>query len=227
MVACLFPVRRRQIEKGRRAAVGRGALPPGRRARLRLLAAAQCCQQSLHRRRVEIRVEVVVDLDHRRIGAGAQALDLHHGELAVGGHFLEADAELALAGVAEIIGAAQPAGGGPADLDQVAPHRLQIQHAVETGDLVDADRRHVEDRGHMVHRRPGQPAASLGLGEFEQRQDRARLPARRVFGDELLGHRLVLGCEGEALAHRSISPKTMSMEPRIATESASIWPRLR
>src|SRR5262249_51526859 len=135
----------------------------------------------------------------------------------------------------ELVGAAQPAGRGAADLDVVAPDRLQVEHAVEGADLVDPDRRHIEDLGDMVHRGARQPAAVLALRQVEQRQHGARLPPGGIAGDDAVVPGAVLRGEGEALglaevgrdaAHRSISPKTMSMDPRIATESASMWPRV-
>ena len=78
------------------------------------------------------------------------------------------------------------------------PDRPQIEHRVEGRDLVDADRRHVEHVGDMVHRRARQPVAVLALRQIEQRHHRARLPARRIFGDMRLRLRRVLRREGEA-----------------------------
>src|SRR5918911_1345483 len=93
-----------------------------------------------------------------------------------------------------------------------------------------------EQAGPIVHRRPGQPAVMLLLRQMQQRQHRALLPAGRVFGDMPLRPFEVLRSELETVGldeiwlgcgavHRSISPKTMSIEPMIATRSASIWPR--
>src|SRR5207245_9277518 len=76
----------------------------------------------------------------------------------------------------------------------------------------------------------------LVLRDPQYRQNRARLAARWVFGDVRLRPFEVLRGEFEALgllerirfdwgAHRSISPKTISIEPMIATTSASMWPR--
>src|SRR5207302_3284975 len=73
---------------------------------------------------------------------------------------------------------------------------------------------------------------------IEQRQDGARLAAGRIFGDvcprpfEIFGGECEAGgllerAGSVARVHRSISPKTMSIEPMIATRSASIWPRDR
>src|SRR5437660_4855011 len=88
----------------------------------------------------------------------------------------------------------------------------------------------------MVHRRPRQPSAALLLRDPQQRQDRARLATWRVFGHMRLGPVEVFRAKFKAFrlfereplskaAHRSISPNTMSIEPMIATTSASMWPR--
>jgi hypothetical protein len=93
----------------------------------------------------------------------------------------------------------------------------------------------------MIHRRPRQPPIVLFLRDPQQGQDGACLPTRRVFGDVRLGALEIFRREFEILrlldqsgiwresldrrAHRSTSPKTMSIEPMIATTSASIWPR--
>src|SRR3546814_7758751 len=68
----------------------------------------------------------------------------------------------------------------------------------------------------------------------EQRDGGAGLAAFGIARADRLGPRQVRGREGEALGlrrrvagglHRSTSPNTMSMEPRMATLSASMWPR--
>ena len=81
----------------------------------------------------------------------------------------------------------------------MAADRLQIQHGVEGRDLVDPDRRHVEQLGDMLHHRLGNPAVVLALREVEQRQHRARLATRRVLGDHGVRLGPVLGREGEGL----------------------------
>src|SRR5262249_18993531 len=65
--------------------------------------------------------------------------------------------------------------------------------------------------------------------DVQQRQHRARLPAPRILGDDPLRPLKILGREGEDgglrdVVHRSISPNTISIEPMIATTSASMWP---
>src|SRR5579871_206353 len=197
-------------------------LAAGLRAWCRLLAAGEPVDDRLQLRRIQVLVEIVVDLDHWRVDAATQALDLDQGEVPVGCGFLEADPEFAPAGLGQLVGAAQPAGRGPANLEKVPTHGRQIEHAVEGGDLVDPDRGHGQSIGDVVHGGTRQPAADLALGKIEQRQDRARLTAGGIAGNDLFGQRLVGGREGECFAHLSISPKTTSMEPRMATVSASM-----
>lgn len=67
-------------------------------------------------------IEVVVDLDHRCVRAGTEALHLEQGELLVGRCFAVADLEVALDGVEDGGGVAEHAGGGGADLDKVFSH---------------------------------------------------------------------------------------------------------
>src|SRR5262249_27751621 len=144
--------------------------------------------------------------------------------------------ELALAGLDDRVGAAQPARGCRTGLQQITPDGAQIEHRVEGRDLADADRRHLEDLCDMIHRRPGQPSAALLLGNPQQRQNRACLTAGGICGDGCFSPLQIFWRELEVFGlldpnrcnrgvHRSISPKTISIEPMIATESASMWPR--
>ena len=109
------------------------------------LPARKRVEQSLGRGPVEILVEIVVDLQDRRVDAGAQTLDLDQGEQAVGGGAADADAELALAGRDHLVRAAQPARRRRAGLQQIPPDRPQIEHRIKARDLVDADRRHPQE----------------------------------------------------------------------------------
>ena len=90
--------------------------------------------------------------------------------------------------------------------------------------------------GDVADRWLRQPAAALLLRPPQQRDHGGGLPAFRVFLDLRLRPTQILRREGEGLglligeaadAHRSISPNTMSIEPRMADTSASIWPRQR
>merc|ERR1719474_1504697 len=59
----------------------------------------------------EVLVVVVVDLDHGRVGAGAEALDLADGEELVVSHAADTDAKVLLAGRHDLVAASEPAGG--------------------------------------------------------------------------------------------------------------------
>ena len=64
----------------------------------------------------EIFVVVIVDLDHGRVDAGAEALDLADGEELIVGHAADADAKVLLAGRHDLVAASEPAGGCCANL---------------------------------------------------------------------------------------------------------------
>ena len=159
--------------------------------------------------------EIVVHLNHRRVHAGAQALDLGAGEHPVRAGFPGADADLVPDRAEDLAGAAQHAGRGAADLDVKRPDRRQVDHRVEGRDLHHADLRHTEPPGDMLDRGPGHPAAVLALRQIEQRQDGARLPALRIAGDGLLRGPAVLAVEREAVrlveSHRSRPAHTVDL----------------
>src|SRR5262249_2561556 len=101
-----------------------------------------------------------------------------------------------------------------------------------------ADVRHAEEVADMADRRFRQPAAMLFLCAPEQRNDRRLLAAFRIFGDFLFRPGEIRLVKGEILrlhfrgckatnTHRSTSPNTISIEPRMADTSASMWPRQR
>src|SRR5690348_3097240 len=70
---------------------GRALALQGRAGRRRL-AAREGIDQRLGGRAVEILVKVVIDLDDRRVDAGAEAFDFGERELAVGGGLADIDA---------------------------------------------------------------------------------------------------------------------------------------
>src|SRR5271155_1695843 len=86
-------------QKGGRPADGCRTLAADLGAGRRLLAAGEPVDDRLQLRRVQVLVEIIVDLDHGRVDATAQAFDLDQSEVAVGRRFLEADPELAPAGL--------------------------------------------------------------------------------------------------------------------------------
>src|SRR5713101_7664174 len=72
----------------------RRALALERGARRRRLAARESVDQRLGRGPIEILVEIVIDLDHRSVDAGTQALNLGERELAVRRGLADVDPEL-------------------------------------------------------------------------------------------------------------------------------------
>ena len=71
----------------------------------------------------EVLVVVVVDLDHGRVNAGAEALDLADGEELVVSHAADADAKVLLAGRHDLVAASEPAGGCCANLIYFTLHK--------------------------------------------------------------------------------------------------------
>ena len=165
---------------------------------LRLLAARAAPRAAPRALGVEVLVEVVVDLDHRRVDAGAQALDLGQREHAVGGGLARGRCRACSCRPPSARRSRAASTAWSADLQVIAADRLQVEHGVEGRDLVDADRRHVEQAGDMSIAARGSQPPCCRCAEIEQRQHRARLPARRIVGDDLLRLRQVLRREGEA-----------------------------
>src|SRR4051812_39481557 len=159
----------------------------------------------------------VVDRDHRRPAAAADALDRAQRELAVCGGLARRDAELALEGVEHRLRAPQPAADVRADLDELSPGGRQVEHVVEGRDRFDVRGGQVERVAHFGKSLRWQPAAMVFLSEPE---------CGKYSGPRLW----VLGCDGLDLSpeirrifgdrHRSTSPMTVSSEPTIAIRSA-------
>lgn len=124
-------------------------------------------------------IVIVVDRHHGGIHTGAQALHLRDGELLILGGLTDTDAELLLAGLEDLVGAAQPAGRGGAHLNVVFARGLAHEHRVEGGHLVDAHVRQLQDLGHLVHGGNGQPAV-LALGQVQERDHGATLVSLRI-----------------------------------------------
>ena len=138
--------------------------------------------------------------------------------------------------ILQFFGAAQHARGRAAELHVEAPDRLEIEHRIEGRNLEHPDAGHAEKLGYGLDRLLRQPAARLPLRAPQDRDHRGMLTSGRIFRDlrfrpfeigrrEGKARRLFFGEPADA--HRSISPKTMSSEPRIAETSASMWPRER
>ena len=108
--------------------------------------------------RRQVLVGVVPDQHHRRVDAGAEALDLLPGEIAVGRDVERIVMDAPLADVEDRFRAAQHAGRGAADLHVgLLPARLQQEHGVEGRDFERADMRHAE---HLADVRGSPPPAA-------------------------------------------------------------------
>jgi hypothetical protein len=95
------------------------------RARLRRLAAGERVEHRRHALERQILEIVVVDLDHRRVRAGAEALDLAQREETFVGD-LALLQPLLVAGGEHVVRALEHARRGPADLHVKAPTGLRL-----------------------------------------------------------------------------------------------------
>lgn len=104
----------RLARQARQAGAVLARVAPAQRARLRHVggladvrgALLQGREQRLDRLGRQVLVVVVVDLDHGRVGAGAQAFDLDESEEAVGGGLALLDAEVLRDGLDDLVAAA-------------------------------------------------------------------------------------------------------------------------
>src|SRR4051812_17023716 len=153
----------------------------------------------------------VVDRDHRRVAAAAEALDRAERDLAVLGGLARRDPELGLEGVDHLLRARERAREVGADLDRVPADGRQVEHVVEGRDCLAIRGGRAERVADLLERLGRQPAAVLFLREAQRRQDRrARVGILRGDLANLAGK-----------AHRSTSPMTVSSEPTIAIRSAT------
>ena len=116
--------------------------------------------------------------------AGAETLDLDHGESAVraGGP------ELAAAGLPEqrlhhVLRPADVAGRGGADLDEVPADRMGVVHRVERDHALHVRRGEIQHCGHLTDGRLGDPAPRF-LHHPERRQQAGLLGG--ILGEQLL-----------------------------------------
>ena len=184
----------------------------------------------------QVLVIIGIDLHHRRVDAGAEALDLGPGERAIGGDVVLVTDHAVQDGL-QLPRAAQHARRGAAELHVKAADRRQIEHGVEGRHFEHADFRHAEHVGDRLDRLLRQPAAGLLLRTPQKRNrpPTAGGPAdiwpicafaqSRFSGVNAKARRLLFGKAADT--HRSTSPNTMSIEPKIADTSASMWPRER
>src|SRR5437016_2816444 len=98
------------LGQGAAAAYRLGTVPSDDRAGDWGLPVAQRVEQCLRRGPIEILVEIVIDLQDRRVDAGTQTLDLDQCEHAVRRSAAHADTELLLTGANHLVRTAQPAG---------------------------------------------------------------------------------------------------------------------
>ena len=167
---------------------------------LRLLAAGDGVEHLLEGLRGQILVGVAADQHDRGVDAGAEALDLLPGEIAVGGDVELVVVDAPLADLFDLLPAAQQAGRGAAPLDVgLAADRLEQEHRVEGRDLEHADLRHAEHFGDVLDRLLRQPAAVLLLRPPQQRDHRGGLAALRILRDLALRPVEIRRREGEFL----------------------------
>ena len=182
------------------AADRRGKLPVDLRAGLDGRPLGEAIEHLFETFSRKVLVGVVPDQHHRRVDAGAEALDLLPRKIAVGRDVERVVMDALLADVENGVSAAQPARRRAADLHMgLLPARLQQEHGVERRHFQRADMRHAEHLGHVPDRRLRQPATVLFLRTPKQRDDRRLLAARRILRNLLLRPRGILRREGEFL----------------------------
>ena len=63
----------------------------------------------------------------------------------------------------DLLGAADHAGSGPAELDEILADLFAVEHGVESGHLIDADLGSLNQLGDLVHCGKRKPASTLSL----------------------------------------------------------------
>src|SRR5271166_25781 len=170
------------ISERRWPAERRRELAVSLRAGLGFLAGCEVVEDLTQACRGKILVIVVVDLRRGGVHAGAQALDLDPGQLAVGTD-VELLADPLVTKLDELTGTAQQARRGAAELDMKLAHRREIEHGVEGRDFERPHLGHAEKTGDMLDRLLRQPTAGLLLRASQERNDRWMLPAGGIFRD--------------------------------------------
>ena len=110
-----------------------------------------CLENAIQQLHIEILVIVVVDLNHRGLSAGRQALGLEQGELAVRARVAGLTAELLLEVLLDRFATAQVTRKSPTDPNDVLAHRLIEEHRVEGDDAFHDRRRQLETLRHVLH----------------------------------------------------------------------------
>src|SRR5487761_92202 len=166
----------------------------------------------------EVRLIAMVEPDHRRVLARAQALDLLVGEESVLRDLARlANADGDLQAVDDVLGAAQHAAEVRADVEPVLADGIEVEERVEGGHAFDVPGIELQRDRDLAHRL-GRQVAQLLLGEVERgHHRRAWLRILRRQRPDLFQQVTGQG------AHRSTSPSTVSAVPMIAIMSATMW----
>jgi hypothetical protein len=149
------------LERGQPARRFRG-IAPVLRPRRRNLARRHLVDERRQFLGRQVLVVILADLGHRRVGAGAEALDLFPRELAVGAELMRLRRDLVAADADQVLRPADHAGRGAADLDmRDGAHGGELEHEVEGRDLERPDMRHAQHVGHRsIAGRVSQPSCS-------------------------------------------------------------------
>src|SRR5712671_7351697 len=128
----------------------------------------------------QILVGILPDQHHRRVHAGAKALDFFPAEIPVLGWMKGIVVDPALAHLDDIAGAAQPARRGAADLNVgLLADRLQLKHRVEGRDFQHPDVGHAKQIGDGTDGGFRDPSLMLFLHPPQDRYRRRSLADRK------------------------------------------------
>ena len=128
---------------------------------------------------------LVVHHDHRRPVTGAEALELHHREHAVGGGLVRLHVQVLAQFGGDLLGAVERARQRAAHLQHVGADRLGEEHHVVRDHVLDVGRRAADDLGDVAHRVAGD-VALLRLHHVQRRDDRRLAALRRIVRAQLL-----------------------------------------
>lgn len=128
----------------------------------------------------ETLVEIVVDLNHGRVGAGSEALDLEEREHAVRGNFSLSDADVLQYRLFDFLRTTDHAGRGAAELNEEFSHALSVEHGVERRDLVHLHVRDLTNLSDLFHHSQTAKVIVLALSQIQQRNDSALFEVLRI-----------------------------------------------
>ena len=188
----------RFVSQCRRTCLGARCLAPDLRPWLRRLARYEAVQHDLELVRRQILKRVAADLNDRRIGAYADALDLFPRERAVGARNVLMLADAPFANSDEIARTAQHARRRATHLHVgLAADRRKLKHRIERRDFDAANIGHVEQIADGTDRGFGKPAAGLLLSAPHQRKNGGRFFAGRILGNRRMRPRKIFRRESE------------------------------